>query len=386
MVYLDYFQELQNSLKAQGNGQPQLILDVSTLEQNIEWLRHKFPLHLKPRLVVKSLANSTLLKRIATAFKTQAFMVFHLPHAAFLLNSYKKADLLMGKPVPIQGLKHFVEHRHIDHLSQVQWLIDSSQRLKQYLGYAQEHNLQLRINLEIDIGLHRGGIADMEHFMHCLAIIKSNAQYLSLSGLMGYDAHVAKLPSKIFPPIQSYQKSQQCYLRFIELMCQALPELDPTQLCLNGAGSGTLHHHFIQSVCNDVSFGSMLLKPTDFDIEGLEPMQPALWIAAPVLKVLDHFRLPGLDGLRWLQPRRKAICIYGGYWRGKCIYPLGVRPHLLYGRSSNQEVLQVPLNCQLQIDDYVFFRPAQSESILPQFASLYAYEQGQFQQWENFRE
>lgn len=385
MVYLDYFQELQKSLKQQGNGQPQLILDVPTLEQNIDWLQNKIPTHLKPRLVVKSLANAVLLKRIAKALHTQAFMVFHLPHALHILNDYREPDILMGKPVPLQGLKTFVESQ-AEHLPKVQWLIDSSHRLRQYLACAKEHNLQLRVNLEIDIGLHRGGLADMEYFMDCLAMIKSHPEQLSLSGLMGYDAHVAKLPKTIFSPIHIYQKSQQRYLDFIDIMCQTLPELDPNSLCLNGAGSGTLHHHFIQTVCNDVSFGSMLLKPTDFDLEGLEHMKPALWIAAPVLKVLDQLQVPGLEKLSRLQPRQKAVCIYGGYWRGKCIYPFGARPHRLYGRSSNQELLQVPFSCQIQVDDYVFFRPAQSESILPQFASLYAYEGGQYQQWENFRE
>lgn len=72
MLYLDYFQELQKTLHEQGNGQPQLILDLSKLEQNIDWLQHKMPTHLKPRLVVKSLANSILLKRIAKAFNTQS--------------------------------------------------------------------------------------------------------------------------------------------------------------------------------------------------------------------------------------------------------------------------------------------------------------------------
>lgn len=385
MLYLDYFQELQKTLHEQGNGQPQLILDLSKLEQNIDWLQHKMPIHLKPRLVVKSLANSMLLKRIAKAFNIQSFMVFHLPHAVHILQAYTQADILMGKPVPLQCLKSFIEDQ-AEHLPKVQWLIDSAERLKNYLAYAKEQNLQLRINLEIDIGLHRGGLSDLEQFMHCLAIIKSYSEYLSLSGLMGYDAHVSKLPSVLFSPIQSYQKSQQCYMNFINVMCQMLPELDLSALCLNGAGSGTLHHHFIQTVCNDVSFGSMLLKPTDFDLEGLEPMQPALWIAAPVLKVLDQIQLPGLERLKRFQPRQRAVCIYGGYWRGKCIYPPGTKPHLLYGRSSNQELLQIPSGCRIQVDDYVFFRPAQSESILPQFASLYAYEQGQYQKWENFRE
>jgi len=35
MLYLDYFQELQKTLHEQGNGQPQLILDLSKLENRM---------------------------------------------------------------------------------------------------------------------------------------------------------------------------------------------------------------------------------------------------------------------------------------------------------------------------------------------------------------
>lgn len=62
MLYLDYFQELQKTLHEQGNGQPQLILDLSKLEQNIDWLQHKMPTHLKPRLVVKIISQFNIAK------------------------------------------------------------------------------------------------------------------------------------------------------------------------------------------------------------------------------------------------------------------------------------------------------------------------------------
>ncbi len=52
------------------------------------------------------------------------------------------------------------------------------------------------------------------------------------------------------------------------------------------------------------------------------------------------------------------------------------RPHVLYGRSSNQEMLQVPIQCDIHVDDYVFIRPTQSEAIIPQFAQLYVYAEG----------
>ncbi len=57
--------------------------------------------------------------------------------------------------------------------------------------------------------------------------------------------------------------------------------------CWNGGGSPSFSFHCQQSVCNEVlSFGSMLLKPADFELKNLHAFQSALWIATPVLKVL----------------------------------------------------------------------------------------------------
>lgn len=71
------------------------------------------------------------------------------------------------------------------------------ERLKQYLQLAQELNLSLNINIEIDVGLHRGGVQTQQQFIVLLKLIQHNAAYLKLSGLMGYDAHVTKLPKII---------------------------------------------------------------------------------------------------------------------------------------------------------------------------------------------
>lgn len=380
-----YFQQLTRCLKEQGNGQPQLILDLALFDENLRSIRASFPAHLQPRLVVKSLANLQLLKRTAQTFNTQSFMIFHLPHLFELKNMFKAADFLLGKPMPIQALHTLVKQDQAL-LSQVQWLIDSESRLEQYLQFAQQFKLQLKLNLEIDIGLHRGGFHDFTVFKEVLKRIRSESAFLKLSGLMGYDAHVSKLPKVVFSTIKSYQKSQQCYQRFIDELKQTLPELDMTQLCLNGAGSTTLQHHFIQTVCNDLSFGSLLLKPYDFEVEGLEQLNSALWIAAPILKRLESVTLPGLELLQHLPYAQSAICIYGGYWRGVCEYPIGAKPHPLYGRSTNQELLQIPQQCQINVDDYVFIRPAQSETILPQFSHLYVYDHQVMSAWENFRE
>lgn len=380
-----YFAALQQQLKIKGNGQPQLLLDLNRLDANIVALRHAMPAQLKPRLVVKSLANLKLIDHIISRLKTTALMVFHLPHLKALFSNYPQADILLGKPMPQQAFQHYLAEG-AEGIAQIQWLMDSMLRLEQYLHLAQQYKCRIRVSLEIDVGLHRGGFNDLVAFEAALKFIRQHAQFLQLSGLMGYDAHVAKLPSPLFKADKIYQNSQRQYQGFIDEIQRICPEIKLHHLSLNGAGSTTLQNHLTQTVCNDVAFGSMLLKPCDFDVANLAHLQPALWIATPVLKVLEQIQLPGFDQLHALQPKQRGICVYGGYWRGEYVDPQGTKPHLLYGRSSNQEVLQIKKDAHLQVDDYVFFRPAQSEGILPQFSHLHAFQHKTWQQWENLRE
>lgn len=379
-----YFQDLDTVLKQQGSGVPQLVVDAEYFDANLHWLKHRLPKAIRPRLVLKSLACGELLQRASDLLNTQAFMLFHFSHLNVLLALFPEADILFGKPMPIQAIQG-LKSDQLEKISQIQWLIDSSERLEQYLTFAQQHQLQLRVNLEIDIGLHRGGFQNLALFGSVLQRITDHPRYLKLSGLMGYDAHVTKLPKLLFSENKIYQQSQQTYQQFIQAIVDTFPNVDLNKLTLNGAGSPTINNHLQGTVCNDLAFGSMLLKPHDFEIQALNEMQSAMWIATPVLKAIEHVQLPEIATFSKLV-KQKAVLIYGGYWRGVCVYPAGAKPHSLYGRSSNQEMLQLPKNSHLRMDDYVFIQPSQSESIIPQFAQLWLYENRQLKPYPTFRE
>ena len=381
----NYFQQLTRDLKQQGTGTPQLILDIKTYQHNLDVVRSKLPTQLKPRLVVKSLASLPLLKTASEKLNTQRFMLFHLPHLAEMMQTFEQADILLGKPMPIRAVELFYQSNG-QHNFYIQWLIDDLARLRQYLQLAQRLGIRLNVNIEIDVGLHRGGVQNSQQFVALLKLIQQHPRHLKLSGLMGYDAHVAKLPKIIISPVKSYQQSQHTYQHYKAILQQQFPDLWHQNLCFNGGGSPTFMQHCQQSECNDLAFGSMLVKPSDFDLDHLSELKCALWIATPVLKVLPYSQLPGLEVLNHLPHHYQALFVYGGYWRADYIYPEKSQPHILYGRSSNQEMLQVPMQCDIHVDDYVFLRPTQSEAIIPQFAQLYAYVQRTFEIWNSFRE
>ena len=386
---LDYFfKQLNHDLKKQGIATPQLIVDHAALTQNIQHvqIRLAYAKHIKPRLVVKSLACLDLLKLLSEQLHTQRFMLFHQPHIIAILENFAEADVLLGKPMPAQAVHHFYQQHSQWSDAKIQWLVDTTQRLQQYLEIAQSYSICLQVNIEIDVGLHRGGVKSIQQLTEILKLIQQYPQYLKLSGLMGYDAHVTKIPAIIKKPELAYQSSQQTYADYQKLIKQQFPSLWSDALCFNGGGSPTFSFHTTESVCNDLSFGSLLLKPSDFDSDFLRALQPALWIAAPVLKVLPYTQLPAMPVLDKLPHKSKALFIYGGYWLANYVYPKQCHPHMLYGRSSNQELVNVPRACDIQVDDFVFLRPTQSEAVIPQFSTLKLYQQSAFTTWQSFRE
>ena len=383
---LEYFQRLEQDLKKTGTGTPQLVVDKAQLMHNLNVVKSLFKDQIAPRLVVKSLANIDVLQLASKTLSTDRFMVFHQLQLVDLLNVFPEADILIGKPMPVSVVRHF----YTDHLeyknADIQWLVDTSERLKQYLELAKALQLKIKINIEIDVGLHRGGVQSKEEFLKILNIVMQYRSCLNFSGLMGYDAHVAKLPKWLKKTSEAYRESQDCYQSYQELILKHYPELWHDQLCFNGGGSPTLTLHTRKSVCNDVAFGSVLLKPTDFDLDLLQSFKPALWLATPILKVLPKVQIPALDILDKIPLKQKVIFIYGGYWMADYVYPKGLKTNTLYGRSTNQEMLTLPQQQNAAVDDYVIARPTQSEMILPQFQSLYLYDQRQFIQTRNMRE
>ncbi len=145
--------------------------------------------------------------------------------------------------------------------------------------------------------------------------------------------------------------------------------------------------HERERTSSEVSVGSALLKPTHYDLPSLEEHQPAAYIATPVLKSTGAVRIPALDGksalFSWWDPnQRETFFIYGGNWMAEPESPTGLQFNGLYGRSSNQEMINGSHAVGLGVDDQVFLRPTQSESILLQFGDLLAVRDGRIvEQW-----
>ncbi|AFV00305.1 alanine racemase [Simiduia agarivorans] len=358
----DDFTLYRQVLQQHGDGRPRLLLDLQRLGANADRACGLFPGQ-PLRLVVKSLPCLPLLRWLSQRMGTRRFMVFHWPFLQQLLSAMPDADVLLGKPMPVLVLTRLLAAGvGAERLASACWLVDSAERIDAYAGFARAHGLRLRVAVEVDVGMARGGVRSPYELQQLLA---RWPEALELEGLMGYDAQVAKAPWWWGGSRRAYRQSQDRYREFIGLLAPHQRRL------LNGAGSPTLPLHGAGSVANDFSLGSCLLKPTDFDLPQLAVFTPALLIAAPVLKRLRGVTLPFVGRLASPLGGRDSLFLYGGRWMAKPCWPEAMATQPWYGLSSNQQLMTLPAQTPCGPDDYVFFRPTQSEAVMLQFGDLW---------------
>lgn len=369
-----YFQNLANALQHAGIATPTLVIDRVRLRANVSRVAGHIPQSMGLRVVAKSLPSVDLLQEVQTVAGSTRLMVFSLPQLLELARG--PCDILLGKPLPVAAAARFYrERRAPDDRSHIQWLVDTPERLAQYRELARQQNVTLGINLEIDVGLHRGGIANAAVLDDMLALLRSEPR-LRWSGLMGYDAHITKIPDIANSRQNAIDHARATYAAYAQQALRTLKSDDAKILTFNAAGSPTYRLYDGSGIENEVSVGSAMVKGTDFDTPLLADLEPAVFIAAPVLKALEVFQMPyGVEWLgrlarTWDRNQEQAYFIYGGNWLAEPVSPEGLSVSGLYGTSSNQQVLLGSGLQQLKPDDWVFFRPRQSEAVLQQFGDM----------------
>ena len=374
-----YFAGLQAALKRAGVAQPTLVIDLPRLQANIAAVRTILaPTPLALRVVTKSLPAPGLLDAVLTGTGANRLMVFNRLMLDEMIAFRPGADVLLGRPLPAAQVADFVR-RHSDRpdpAAHPQWLADSTARLSQYAQIARSAGAVMRINLEIDVGLHRGGFADVRALAQALDLAATEP-LLTITGLMGYDAHVPGAPS----PEAEASRAIARLGAATALLRQRLGERH--DLTLNTAGSPTFALHLADPHANEVAVGSAFVKPAHFDLPTLTALRPAVFIAQPVLKIMDPALYPGREdltpALNRLDPNsRRGVFLYGGYGDARPVSPKGLRFSALYGGRA---MLAGSAKVELAQDDLVFLRPTESEGVLLQFGDIAVFDGQEIATW-----
>jgi D-serine deaminase-like pyridoxal phosphate-dependent protein len=367
-----YFSGIEAALKRAGVVQPTLVVDRRRLAANIETVRGQLaPSGLALRVASKSLPAPALLDAVLAGTGADRLMVFNGVMLDEMAARHPDMDVLTGRPLPAAQVADFVRrHANSDApAARPQWLADSPRRLAQYAQIARTTETPFKVSLEIDVGLHRGGLADLAALAEAIELVKAEP-LLKITGLMGYDPQVMGAAS----PEAEEALVQQRYAAAVRLLAEKLG--DVAGLTLNSAGSPTYALHLKGTAANEVSIGSAFVKPAHFDLPTLTTLLPAAFIAQPVLKVMDPAVFPRRETLgaayRQLDPNSaRGFFLYGGYGDAKPVSPPGVRFSPIWGGRG---MLEGSAKVILAEDDFVFLRPTESEGVFLQFGDIAVYD------------
>lgn len=386
-----YFVKASSALDSAGLAKPTLLIDREVLLANIRTLTSHIGDRFDYRIVAKSLPSLPLLQTIMEASGSNRLMLFHQPFLNEVATQLPAADVLLGKPMPVAAVANFYSNlgkTRFDPTQQLRWLLDTPERASQYAAFASANNLTMKACIELDVGLHRGGVHSDEQLLAMLDVL-SASPHVSFAGFMGYEPHVVKVPGD---PVKYRDEAMSVYTHYVELAKDHLGNTWPQDVLLNAGGSPTYQmYNDGEFPFNELAAGSCLVKPTDFDLPSLADHQPASYIATPVLKHLDTLEIPGINlgaVQAWWNPNRsQTFFTYGGYWKAVPESPQGLSTNPLFGRSTNQEMLNGSNRITLEPDDWVFLRPTQSEFVFLQFGDIAVMNHGTIETlWPVFQE
>ncbi len=73
----------------------------------------------------------------------------------------------------------------------------------------------------------------------------------------------------------------------------------------------------------------------------------------------------------WDPNRQVTYFTYGGSFSAEKESPRGLKDNALYGPSTNQGILNGSSRTDLHPDDYVFYRPTQSEKVMAEMGEIH---------------
>jgi hypothetical protein len=403
-AYQPYFAKLNTTLKAQRPGQSAGIIDLDRLDSNVTFVRQKLGSGYKLRLVTKSLPSIELLRYLMQKGQTNRLMVFSEPYIAEILSSFNgdSLDLLLGKPLPADALPRLSVYKGWNTIS---WLVDTKERLNEYLTFAKKDSTPLKLSLEIDAGLHRGGFQSAKEFAEAVEIIKRNGQYLTLTGLMGYDGHVPFVPFYIDKERaikKAFVDVQHSYSSFVDELQKHYDARTISAMTFNSGGSHTYFYYPEYkniSPVNEIAMGSGFLAPEQFSDLIALGHKPALFLTSPVLKKITSSKLPHAEKLTalvylWDPDLRVSYFMLGGGWPGELAGPAGLKRNYLWDENNlgytnllpNQSILSSSDKNSLHVGDFVFYHAWEGDGMLSfKKVLLYRPQSGIVGEWDTYK-
>ena len=388
----DYFKQVGADLASAGFGTPQIVIDLDRLEANADSIVGNIGKD-RYRIVEKSLPSLDVLGHVMNRTGTSKFLLLHLPFLPALLVAFPSAQVLVGKNQPINAVTAFFDSlpdapTRADAASRVTFLVDGPTRLSELVALAKSLALTLQVGVEIDAGLHRGGVRRPSDLPPVLAGFVQNTDTLRFMGLLGYDGHIIGSPAG--PGLEengvraAYKAVESVFQQSVDVIQSQFGSLWRSDLIFDSGGSNTypLHHG---AIVNDVAAGGGVLRPNNYSNMFIGALQPALFIAAPVIQQFAAVELPFVNDVgQSLEDGNQSVSLYGGGWAAVFVYPrnLSLAPLVNDPENMNlvpnQTLIVAPGDITISPGDWVFQQPRVADAMF-QFQDILLVRGGRLQ-------
>jgi hypothetical protein len=291
---------LTEALEKKMSVRNQSVIDIDRLDGNILELKKLLPSNLKIRLRVGSLPNPHLVLYLSHKLNTQKLYVVH-PGILFemlYLPQFENFDIWLGRNIPKQVFdsEFWQKDPSIwDRLAKtVSFQVGSKEELGELIRFSHSISKPLKVCLDFDCGKRRGGFRKIKELDHALKMIRASDGAVVLRGVSASDEHLPLTPVIFSRWITSLQAQFAKTQSLILLIKESLRTHGfGSEVPVLGGCSRTLPLHLGGSHLDEFAVGSVFLAPSYVtQVVEYKKLEPALYIASPVMYSEKYFRAP----------------------------------------------------------------------------------------------
>lgn len=225
-------------------------------------------------------------------------------------------------------------------------------------------------------GVRRSGIRTVEQAVGLWRLIDS-LPYVSLAGVMGYEAQVASIPDRVpgallYGHVLRYLKRRSVphVAERRARIVKALREARGRPRFVNGGGTGSIETTRLDSTVTEITVGSAFYAPALFDHFAAFHHEPAIGFAIEIVRLPAPGYYTALGGGYMASGEAGTDRLPVPYWpRGACL-----TPH--EGVGEVQTPFRYTGSEPLAIGDPLFMRPAKAGELCERFDTLYLVSKG----------
>ncbi len=284
-----FWENLEKALAQHGSPRPHWVLEMGSLDKNIEHIRSQLGRKVDIRLNAEALPNPSLLLYISEKLKTKKISICE---AGFLTEIWQHPgfagfDILYSSSLPpqmVQNLFTKIDSSLIPRaLNQTAFLVGNIDEIVAWQKVAASLKTPVKIFLNMVFGSSDFGFRKFSDLERALKRIEQMKNAFSLQGIFISDGFEKNSPSWfskwISRPETRYARTQSRILKVKEILRNSGFRSNPL---VSGGASSTFSLHARGTHLDEINLGSQFQFSPN----------PAAYLSAPVLGFENHFFRP----------------------------------------------------------------------------------------------